>query len=456
MKNTNLNAISPLDGRYAERLGELAPYTSESALIKTRIEVEIKYLIALSEAKVIRDLTPEEKKILEDLTTNMKEEDVLQVKEIEGETRHDVKAVERFLREKLASTSLKDLLEFIHFGLTSEDVNNLAYRLMLSRGVSQVILQHLNKVLKDLSDKSAEYKSLPMLARTHGQAAVPTTLGKEIVNFVVRLRKQMDKLKAFKLTGKITGAVGNYNAHNVAFPKTDWVEFSKNFVESLGLTPNIYTTQINPADDVVEILQIIQRINMILTDLAQDFWRYISDDWFTQELKSGEVGSSTMPQKVNPIDFENAEGNLFMANTLIEGFTRKLPISRLQRDLSDSTVTRNLGVILGHSLLAYKSLITGLSRVHANEAVIKAVLNNNWAILAEAAQTVLRREGVADAYNLVKDLSRGQKIGQSEWREWVSKLPVSDEVKKELESLTPEKYTGLAADLTEKALKAIK
>lgn len=450
---SELTAISPLDGRYRTKIKDLAPFVSEYALIKNRIEIEITYLLALSEAGVTRSFTSEEKQKLKELL-NMSFEDIKKVKEIEEQTRHDVKAMERTLRSHLQGTSLEDQIEMIHIGLTSEDINNLAYRLILKRGTEQII-PAIEEIIAALSAWAEEYKATPMLARTHGQAAVPTTVGKEMINFAIRLHRQLVKLKKQKLTGKLNGAVGNFNALFYVYPETDWIEFSEKFVSSLGFEPNLITTQINQYDDVAEYLQTIHRINGVLIDFDQDMWRYVSDDWFVQVAKKGEVGSSTMPQKVNPIDFENSEGNLGIANGLIESLARKLMISRLQRDLSDSTTVRNYGMILGYSLIAYKSTITGIGRVNPNIDKINCRLNKDWAILGEGVQTLLRKSKVADPYSLISSLTRGEKVDAQKWEQWINELSISESDKKQLSELTPEKYTGLAAKLTEKALKEI-
>lgn len=453
---TELTAISPLDGRYWERVSELSPYASEMGLIKTRVEVEARYLVALSGVGLVRHLTAEEKSRLIGTGPAMTDEQVARVKEIEATTRHDVKAMERAFREMVAGTSLEDVTEMIHFGLTSEDVNNLSYRLMLDRARKNVFVPALDGVVDVFVGLADEHKALPMLARTHGQGAIPTTLGKEMVNFADRLNKQVRKLAAAKLTGKLNGAVGDYNALVLAAPGVDWIEFSRKFVKSLGLEPNLATTQINPYEDEIEMFHIFQLINGIVLDIDQDIWRYISDDWFTQEVVKGEVGSSTMPQKVNPIDFENSEGNITIANSLFEGMSRKLPVSRLQRDLSDSTTIRNIGVALGHSLLAYKSLLTGLGRIHPNEAAISESLNDNWTILTEGVQTVLRVAGVKDPYPIIASLSRGKHIGQDGWFEWVDTLDLMPQTKTQLRSLRPEIYIGKAVELTDLTIRQIK
>lgn len=452
---TELTAISPLDGRYRSRVEDLSPFASEMALIKTRVEVEAKYLVGLSEVGLVRPLVGQEREALINLGPSMTLQQAGRVKDIEATTRHDVKAMERAFREFVTGTSLEDVTEMIHFGLTSEDVNNLSYRLMLDRARTEICVPALDQVVDGFADRARQYKSMPMLARTHGQSAVPTTLGKEMANIAVRLNRQTRKLEDVKLTGKLNGAVGNYNAHVLAAPDVDWIAFSQRFVKSLGFEPNLFTTQINPYDDMIEMFQAFQRVNGTLVDVDQDMWRYISDDWFTQEVKKGEVGSSTMPQKVNPIDFENSEGNVQVANSLWEGMDRKLAVSRLQRDLSDSTTIRNVGVGLGYGLLAYRNTLAGLQRVHPNTELMQGRLNENWVILTEGVQTVLRKAGVQDPYSLVAGLSRGQRIGQGEWQEWVDGLQVADDVKGNLRALTPETYIGHAERLTDMALEEI-
>lgn len=453
---SELTALSPLDGRYLSKLQALAPFVSEHALIKTRFEIEAKYLLALESVGIVRLLTTQEKKQLSEFAKRVSLKVAEEVKDIEKETRHDVKAMERAFRNLVKGSSLEDVTEMIHFGLTSDDVNNMAYRLLLYRGTQGVIIPQLESLLDNITQKAEQYKTLPMLARTHGQPAVPTTLGKELVNTAYRLHKQLGQLKTQKLNGKLTGAVGNFNALQAAYPKINWLRFSRKFVASFDFEPLLFTTQINPYDDVIEYLQILQRINTILIDFDQDIWRYISDGWFVQEAKKGEIGSSTMPQKVNPIDFENSEGNLGLANSIIEFMARKLMISRLQRDLSDSTVMRNIGIVLSYCLLGYQSTLIGLGRIRANETAISEELQRDWTILTEGVQTVLRKEGVADPYSLIAGLSRGKHITEGEWHEWIESLPVEQTIKKELLELTPYSYIGLAVELTEKAIAEIR
>lgn len=453
---SKLTAITPLDGRYREKIEELAAYVSEYSLIKARVEVEAKYLIALSEAGAVRKLSEKEKETLNSFGQNLDLKDAQKAKEIEEETRHDVKAMEKAFRTMLTGTSLEDLIEMIHIGLTSEDINNLAYRLMLKRATDNVCLSALNKLIDELTDRAEKYKETPMLARTHGQPAVPTTLGKELVVFAERLNEQVEQLEKLELRGKLSGAVGNFNALNLAYPNIDWILFSEKFVSSFGFAPNLATIQINPYDDVISYFQNYQRINSIIINFNQDMWRYISDNWFVQMKIKGEIGSSTMPQKVNPIDFENSEGNLGMANGIFEFFARKLAISRLQRDLSDSTVIRNIGTALGFSLIGYKSALTGISRVEPNLSQIKEDLNKDYAILAEGVQTILRKQGVKDPYSLIASLTRGKHINSNRWKELVNDLLIDKNEKILLEKLNPESYIGLAIKLTEKAIAKIK
>ena len=451
-----LTALTALDGRYRAKIQDLATFFSEAALIKIRIEIEAKYLTALSEAGVTRKLSSEEKNYLTSLPSQISLKEAHEVKNLEQETRHDVKAMERFLRKALEQTSLSDLVEMIHFGLTSSDINNIATNLQLVRASQEIMIPALEQIINKLSEMANETKDVAMLARTHGQAAVPTTLGKEIAVFVSRLNKQIGKLRNAKLTGKLNGAVGNYNALQTAQPDIDWIKFSEDFIKSLGLEPNLITTQINNYDDVAEYMQIYQRVNNVITSLDQDIWRYISDHWFVQEAKEEEVGSSTMPQKVNPIDFENSEGNLGLANALFEHMARKLPISRLQRDLSDTTVARNYGTAFGYCLVAYESTLTGLSRIKPNLEQIEKDLNADWSILSEAVQTILRKSGVSDPYSMVKDLVRGKKLTEEDYKKFVNELEIDEKIKDELLKLTLSSYTGLAKELTEKAIQGLK
>ncbi len=452
---TELTAISPVDGRYRREIIDIVPFSSEMGLIKTRLEIEAKYLVALSEVGVVRKLTPEEKETLINLGPSLTHEQAERVKEIEDKTRHDVKALEITFRELVQGTSLEDLTEKIHYGLTSYDVDNIAYRLMLRRALDIVLVPTLDGVVDELASRAEADKTTPMLARTHGQPAVGTTIGKEFAIFALRLNKEVRKLEKSKLTGKLNGAVGNYNALALAEKDVDWVTFSENFVKSLGLEPNLVTTQINPYEDMAEVFQTFQRINGIILGFDQDIWRYISDEWFVQQVKKDEVGSSTMPQKVNPIDFENSEGNVQVANGFWDVAVRKLAVSRLQRDLSDSTVLRWIGTNLAAELLGYRRTLAGLKRTKPNVEFIQTKLNEDYVILTEAAQTLLRKAGVSNAYDIVKKIARGQEIKEGEWKDWVSKLDVDSKTKEELMELTPQKYVGKAEELTELALKEI-
>ena len=450
-------AINPLDGRYFEKTKALSPYFSEQALMKYRLIVEGEYLIALSADKKIslRKFTPTEVKKIRGLY-NLSAADFKQIKKTEATTNHDVKAVEYFIKDKLSKTSLEDSLEWVHFALTSEDINNIAYGLILSEATAKVLAPKLKEVSHELGILAKRHGILPMLARTHGQPASPTTFGKEMAVFVNRLERGLDHLSGQKILVKLNGASGNYNAHVAAFPRFDWRKFTKNFIANLNkklilkLELNPLTTQIEPHDSYVELFDRFKRFNNMLIDLNQDLWRYISDDWIVQKPKTGEIGSSTMPHKINPIDFENSEGNLGLANALFEFFARKLPISRLQRDLSDSTVERAFGTAFGHSYLAYVSLLKGLSKISANKQKIRGDLSNHPEVITEAIQTILRREGVAMPYEKLKELARGKKVTLEDIHKFINALAVSDKIKKELFKITPENYTGLASKLASK------
>jgi adenylosuccinate lyase len=450
----SLEAITSVDGRYKKITAPLAQYFSEQALIRYRIIVEGEYLIALSEQKSIglRPFSVHEKKLIRGLYA-LSTEDAQKVKELESVTNHDVKAVEYFMKEKLGATSLKRDLEWIHFALTSEDTNNLAYALMLSESLRDVIIPALTNILRFLDVFALEHKGLAMLARTHGQSASPTTLGKEFKVFSARVARQLKVLKATRILVKLNGATGNYNAHVAAYPKLDWMKFTSSFVTKLSLQrkihlePNLITTQIEPHDTYAELFDVLRRINIILIDCNQDIWRYISDGWITQKTKEGEIGSSTMPHKVNPIDFENSEGNLGIANALFGHFSTKLPISRLQRDLSDSTVERNFGTAFAHCLVAYASMFKGLNKISAYSEKVSAELEQHQEVLAEALQTILRREGVSMPYEELKKLTRGKRVTKKDFVTFINKLKVSKDVKKELLAISPETYIGLASTL---------
>ncbi|MBV9159723.1 MAG: adenylosuccinate lyase [Candidatus Kaiserbacteria bacterium] len=467
-----LTAISSVDGRYRAAAEALAPYFSEYALIRYRIRVECEYLIALTEEKAlgIRALTDNERELLQKIA-DASLEDARIVKRIEREgyegipaTNHDVKAAEYFIKSKIKETSLEDLSEWVHFALTSEDVNSVSYALMLRDFFEEAYLggplREIERTLMDLSDREA---STAMLSRTHGQSASPTTFGKEMRVFAERLHRQVDVFKNTSVLAKWGGATGSYNAHAIAAPEVDWLDFSKRFIERFNakgigqkhymrVLLNEFTTQIEPHDTYAEYFDYMRRINTILIDLSQDMWRYISDGWVTQKPKEGEVGSSAMPHKVNPIDFENAEGNFGVANALFEHFARKLPVSRLQRDLSDSTVERTFGTALAHTIVAQQSLVRGFGKIAVNHAAITEALEAHPEVLAEALQTVLRREGAQMPYEKLKELTRGKKITIDDIRTFIDGLDISDDVKQKLCDLTPERYIGLAVDIAQRRL----
>jgi len=446
-----LAALSPLDGRYAKTLDTLRVYFSEQALIGYRIKIELAWLQALAQERAIRELKPFSSRTLaafRRLAEEFAEGDAEQVKKIEAETNHDVKAIEYWLRAKLGSNKeAQAALEFVHFACTSEDVNNLAYALMLRESRDAVMLPRLERLIEALRALARRHAAVPMLARTHGQPATPTTLGKEMANFAHRLARAKERIAAVPVLGKVNGAVGNYNAHLVAYPDFDWERFSRRFVERLGLEFNAYTTQIEPHDWLAELLDAYARANSILLDLDRDIWGYISLGYFAQKVKAGEVGSSTMPHKVNPIDFENSEGNIGIANALLRHLADKLPVSRWQRDLSDSTASRNIGTALGHTLLAYAAAERGLAKLQVDARALAADLDGNWEVLAEAVQQVMRRYGVADAYDKLKDLTRGKRLERGALSQFVKSLPIPPDAKRRLLALTPARYTGLAADL---------
>ena len=446
MSHSSLHAISPIDGRYASKVSQLSQYFSEAALIKYRVRVEVEYYISLSKVlPQLSNVTEAHYKELRNIHINFNDNDAERVKEIEKTTNHDVKAVEYFIKEKLAGTDLKEQLEFIHFGLTSQDINNTAVPLSLRDAIEDVFLPELNEVISELNAFAIEWKDIPMLARTHGQAASPTRLGKEIMVYADRLKEQYNGLISTPFSAKFGGATGNFNAHFVAYPNIDWVEFANEFVDdTLGLTRSQITTQVEHYDNLARLFDALKRINTILIDLNRDVWTYISMDYFKQKIKEGEIGSSAMPHKVNPIDFENSEGNLGIANALFEHLAGKLPISRLQRDLTDSTVLRNVGVPIAHSLLAIKSLQKGLSKLIINENKIKADLDDNWVVVAEAIQTVLRRENFPKPYEALKELTRkNEKVTSQSIAEFIDNLSVSESIKTELKAITPFNYTGI-------------
>jgi len=446
-----LLALSPLDGRYATKVDALRPIFSEYGLVHARVRVEIEWLLALAADRVMPELPPfseAHSARLRALITGFSLDDAARVKAIERTTNHDVKAVEYFIKERLGGdTELAPALEFVHFACTSEDINNLAYALMLQRAREEVLLPALTRTIETLRQLAHAHAAQPMLSRTHGQSASPTTLGKEIANVVARLERQHRQIAAVELTGKINGAVGNYNAHMIACPEVDWAQFAQRFVESMGLGFNPLTTQIEPHDGIAEISDAASRVNTIGIDLCRDIWGYISLGYFGQKLKDGEVGSSTMPHKVNPIDFENAEGNFGLANALFGHFSTKLPISRWQRDLTDSTVLRALGTAFGHTLVALESLLKGLGKLTVNPHRLQADLDASWEVLAEAVQTVMRRYGLPEPYEQLKTLTRGQGMTAESMRTFIEGLELPPDAKQRLLTLTPGTYTGLAADL---------
>ena len=456
-----LLALSPLDGRYAGKVDALRPIFSEYGLLKARVRVEVEWLLALAAEPAIGELAPFDADAvarLRALADDFSVDDAARVKEIERTTNHDVKAVEYFIKEQLTSlpptgsgdAGLGPAMEFVHFACTSEDINNLSYALMLGQARESVLLPRLDTLVAALRTMAHEHAALPMLSRTHGQTASPTTVGKEIANVVARLQRQREQLAAVSLSGKINGAVGNYNAHLATYPDVDWPAFARRFVESLGLDFNPYTTQIEPHDCIAEICDAHRRIDTICIDLCRDVWGYISLGYFKQAVKAGEVGSSTMPHKVNPIDFENAEGNFGIANALFGHFSEKLPISRWQRDLTDSTVLRALGTAFGHTLVGLDSLAKGLGKLTVAPERLDADLDAAWEVLAEAVQTVMRRHGLPNPYEQLKALTRGQGITEASMRGFIASLDLPEEAKARLLALTPATYTGLAERLAKR------
>jgi len=456
MDHTALTALSPLDGRYSARVSALRPIMSEYGLIYFRLMVEIKWLIALTEhteLHLVAPLKPAEQEFLLLILENFDDNQAALVKKLEKTTNHDVKAVEYYLQQKISKhKSLKKMIPLIHFGCTSEDINNLAYSLMLNKACQQALLPTMQKVDNSLRTLAKDYLEQPMLARTHGQPASPTTLGKEFVNFAERLQQPLQALQHFQFSGKFNGAVGNFNAHCVGFPDTDWVKISRDFVESLGLTYNGYTTQIEPHDNLAEFLHTLQRYNNVMIALNRDMWGYIALGRFNQRSVDKEVGSSTMPHKINPIDFENSEGNLGLANALADHMANKLPISRWQRDLTDSTVLRNLGVVLGYCVIAYEASIKGLSKLIPNKANLSSELNLHWEVLGEAVQTVMRRHGIADAYEQLKAFTRGKAVTKKLLHEFIDNIKIPATEKVRLKKLTPANYIGLAVSLAKEKI----
>ncbi len=442
-----LNAISPIDGRYYNKTKKLKKYFSEEALIKYRIQVEVEYFLALCNSSIIQlnHFPIQKQKDLKSLYINFNTNDATRVKEIEKKTNHDVKAVEYYLKEKFDALNLSEFKEFIHFGLTSQDINNTALPISIKEALDDVYYPFINEILKLLKAKAKSWENISMLARTHGQAASPTRMGKEITVFIERIEQQLVLLKKLPLNAKFGGATGNFNAHHVTFPNINWVEFADNFIKNtFKLKRQKTTTQIEHYDNLSALMQNISRINTILIDFAKDIWTYIALDYFKQKIKDGEIGSSAMPHKVNPIDFENAEGNLSYANAIFEFLAKKLPISRLQRDLTDSTTTRNIGVPFAHSLIALSSLKNGINKLLINNIKIEEDLEKNWAVIAEAIQTILRREGFKNPYEKVKELTRTNSvINQETISNFINNLNIGEHIKKELNKISPKNYTGI-------------
>ena len=455
MHDAALLALSPLDGRYAGKVAALRPIFSESGLIRARVHVEVEWLLALAAEPAIQELPALPAAAVErlrNLARDFGTADAARVKEIEATTNHDVKAVEYWIKERLRDDAdLAGALEFVHFACTSEDINNLSYALLLRQAREEVLLPALDRLCGTLRTMAHAHAALPMLSRTHGQTASPTTVGKELANVLARLQRQRRQLAAVEMPGKINGAVGNYNAHLAAYPDIDWAAFAQRFVESLGLDFNPYTTQIEPHDGIAELCDVQRRIDTITIDLCRDIWGYISLGYFRQAVKAGEVGSSTMPHKVNPIDFENAEGNFGIANALLQHFAEKLPISRWQRDLTDSTVLRALGTAFGHALIGFESLAKGLGKLSVNAERLAADLDAAWEVLAEPVQTVMRRHGLPNPYEQLKSLTRGHGIDAAALRAFIEGLDLPDDAKVRLAALTPGSYTGLAEALARKA-----
>lgn len=448
MSSHQINSISPLDGRYGNSLKELSTYFSEKALMRYRLLIEVEYLIFLGKEKGIKELSPfskNQKNNLRKLYENFTDADAKKIKNIEMKTKHDVKSVEYFLQSNLA----KKYQPWVHFALTSEDVNNLSYSLMWKEGIKDVYLPSLVQIQKKIKNLAKINKNISMLSLTHGQPATPTTFGKELAVFAARLNRQVDQIKTHKLLGKFGGATGTWSAQIAAYPNVNWIRFASKFIKAVGLSPNTITTQIEPHDSIAESFHQIIRVNSILTDLCRDMWSYISRNVLIQKKVAGEVGSSTMPHKINPIQFENAEGNMGVSSSILIHLSTKLPVSRMQRDLTDSTTLRNQGVALGYSYLALINILNGLSRITVNKVKIKSELNQHWEVLAEAVQTILRKNGKLDAYEQLKLLTRGKKIDQGAISEFVSSLSVPIEDKEILLSLTPESYVGLSSKLVE-------
>lgn len=448
MNLSTLTAISPIDGRYASKVDALRPIASEFGLMRARVEVELAWIKSLASHPQIDEVAPLSEQAIAEIdaiVTDFSEDDGQRVKAIERTTNHDVKAIEYFIKEQFDNNpELRSISEFVHFACTSEDINNLSYSLMLTRMRDDVLQPTMRQIIDLLRSKANEWASHPMLSRTHGQSASPTTVGKELANVVARMERQLTQFEAVQLLGKLNGAVGNYNAHLSAYPDVDWAAHAESVITNLGLTFNPYTTQIEPHDCIAEYFDALKRFNTILMDLNRDLWSYISLDYFKQKTVAGEVGSSTMPHKVNPIDFENSEGNLGLANAVLEHLSAKLPVSRWQRDLTDSTVLRNVGVGAAHALIAYESSLKGLNKLEINLAVITDDLAKRWEVLAEPVQTVMRRYGIEKPYEQLKELTRGKPIDEESLRSFISQLEIPDEAKQALLEMTPLSYTGTA------------
>ena len=446
MELNQLTAISPIDGRYRKQVENLAPYFSEFGLIKYRVRIEIEYFISLCEIPLpqLENINKSLFASLREIYTDFSEADALWIKEKERETNHDVKAVEYFIKYKLEKFGIEQYLEFIHFGLTSQDINNTAIPLSLMEAMNDILIPKINEIIARIAELAVEWKDIPMLARTHGQPASPTRLGKEFQVFVERMERQLDLLKTIPHSAKFGGSTGNFNAHTVAYPEISWVDFGNKFVKSMGLVRSKYTTQIEHYDNMAALMDNLKRLNNIVLDLDRDVWTYVSMGYFKQKIKAGEVGSSAMPHKVNPIDFENSEGNVGIANALYEFLAAKLPVSRLQRDLTDSTVLRNLGVPIAHQIIALTALLRGLNKLELNREAINNDLDDNWAVVSEAIQTILRREGYPQPYEALKALTRkNDKITEKTIAEFIDNLDVSDKIKYELKRITPFNYVGV-------------
>ena len=453
MELSALTALSPIDGRYGDKTTELRTIFSEYGLLKYRVQVEVRWLQKLANQADILEvptLSEQAKKHLNEIVDNFNEQDAIRIKTIERTTNHDVKAVEYFLKEKVnTNEELQAINEFIHFACTSEDINNLSYALMLKTARDTVLIPYWNKLIATITTQAKTYRDLPLLSRTHGQPATPSTIGKEFANVVYRLKRQLKQLESIEILGKINGATGNYNAHMVAYPQINWHKFSEEFVTSLGLQWNPYTTQIEPHDYIAEYFDCIARFNTIMIDFDRDVWGYIALNHFKQKTVAGEIGSSTMPHKVNPIDFENSEGNLGLANAIMSHLGSKLPISRWQRDLTDSTVLRNLGVGIGYAIIAYQSTLKGLNKLEVNQEYLLDELNRNWEVLAEPIQTVMRRYGIEKPYEKLKELTRGKRVDAQGMQQFIDSLALPEHEKARLKQLTPANYIGFAINFVD-------